>query len=664
LETAIERPRFRNDLVAQPIEEEGVRFVDVTDPNSGMTERFYDVEYSIACAMDGQRSIDALAQWTFAELGIETSAEELSNVVNTLADLGYLEGEEAVPGPGPGIDRDVAQAYDQAMELGPPGRSVLEERPVTPPPVEPFELGAPGAPLGGDASERRRFEAEKAAQELEELDLDEMEKEHRAATAPPPPPIELRPKGEPVKKEAETSFAGLLDEEAEAAAAAEAEKTPEPVSIEDEQPREVAMEADEPPHPLDDEDPTKIPRPMMAPPDEEPDEEDLRVDLSAHLKLGREEVKEAVRSSRVHTVPEIPRELRDDADAATTPIITRAGPPPPVPAELPEDQRAMSVASIAPLTPSQATPLPERPPLARATRPLAPIEPSRVQPAIRAPERRRSSMGLWVVLALLLIGAGAVYVFKDQIFGSDGFSSRPATPTHEVPSAPPKPPETTAPTEPKPEATPPAPAPPAAALPAAAVREETGGGGEVKAPAEGLIAWVAPEGTAVAAGAPVAKYQGYKKEEARVLEGQQRGEYYAKVLAEAEKTTDEDKIGMARAKVDEKKRMVEEAAAALDKLVVKAPAAGNVAKATKPRPVKAGDPLVEMNGGGKVLRATFDAGDAASRYRPGQNVSVAPKAAPDKETPAVVDAVDGSNVTVRLGGGAAAGDEIVLLPPK
>jgi hypothetical protein len=69
-----------------------------------------------------------------------------------------------------------------------------------------------------------------------------------------------------------------------------------------------------------------------------------------------------------------------------------------------------------------------------------------------------------------------------------------------------------------------------------------------------------------------------------------------------------------------------------------------------------------MEGGGKVLRATFDAGDAASKYRAGQNVSVAPKAAKDKETAAVVESVDGGKVTVRLSGGAAAGDEIVLLP--
>src|SRR5919108_1684184 len=97
-----EKPRFRNDLVAQPIEEEGIRYVDVTDPNSGSTFRFYDVEYSIACAMDGARDVDNLAEWTRAELGIEASNEELVSVINTLAELGYLEGVvpsgQGVPG--------------------------------------------------------------------------------------------------------------------------------------------------------------------------------------------------------------------------------------------------------------------------------------------------------------------------------------------------------------------------------------------------------------------------------------------------------------------------------------------------------------------------------------------------------------------------------------
>jgi hypothetical protein len=45
--------------------------------------------------MDGARDLDRLAEWTRAELGIEASTDELESVVNTLAELGYLESNGA-----------------------------------------------------------------------------------------------------------------------------------------------------------------------------------------------------------------------------------------------------------------------------------------------------------------------------------------------------------------------------------------------------------------------------------------------------------------------------------------------------------------------------------------------------------------------------------------
>ena len=103
------KPRFRNDLVAQQLEEEGVQYVDVTDPNSGSTFRFYDVEYSIACGMNGERDLAGLVEWARADLGIETSPEELGQVMSTLAELGYLDaGMVEIPA-------------DAGFELGAPG---------------------------------------------------------------------------------------------------------------------------------------------------------------------------------------------------------------------------------------------------------------------------------------------------------------------------------------------------------------------------------------------------------------------------------------------------------------------------------------------------------------------------------------------------------------
>ena len=51
------RPRFRTDLVAEPVEEGGHRYIDIVDPDTGNGFRFYDVEYSLACAMDGERDL-------------------------------------------------------------------------------------------------------------------------------------------------------------------------------------------------------------------------------------------------------------------------------------------------------------------------------------------------------------------------------------------------------------------------------------------------------------------------------------------------------------------------------------------------------------------------------------------------------------------------------
>ena len=71
-----DRPRFRQDLVAEAIESDGARFIDVIDPDTGDEFRFYDVEYAVACAMDGERDVEELVQWAQHELGITPSPTE------------------------------------------------------------------------------------------------------------------------------------------------------------------------------------------------------------------------------------------------------------------------------------------------------------------------------------------------------------------------------------------------------------------------------------------------------------------------------------------------------------------------------------------------------------------------------------------------------------
>ena len=47
-------PRFRQDLEASATEAEGVACVDVRDPKSGTSFRFYDFEYQLAQQFTGQ----------------------------------------------------------------------------------------------------------------------------------------------------------------------------------------------------------------------------------------------------------------------------------------------------------------------------------------------------------------------------------------------------------------------------------------------------------------------------------------------------------------------------------------------------------------------------------------------------------------------------------
>lgn len=91
----LERPRFRQDLVAEPIEDGNTTFIDVMDPDSNTVYRFFEVEYSLACAMDGERDVAGVVRWAQEELGLSTNANEVKSVIATLGELRFLDGGEA-----------------------------------------------------------------------------------------------------------------------------------------------------------------------------------------------------------------------------------------------------------------------------------------------------------------------------------------------------------------------------------------------------------------------------------------------------------------------------------------------------------------------------------------------------------------------------------------
>jgi multidrug efflux pump subunit AcrA (membrane-fusion protein) len=87
----VNTPRLRNDLNAKPVEEQGIKYFDVSDPRSGARMRMYDFEWLIASRMDGHRAFDEVAAWARAELGLQPSPQDLEEYAGRLRALGFFE---------------------------------------------------------------------------------------------------------------------------------------------------------------------------------------------------------------------------------------------------------------------------------------------------------------------------------------------------------------------------------------------------------------------------------------------------------------------------------------------------------------------------------------------------------------------------------------------
>src|SRR5262249_7222269 len=101
-DTGRDRPRFRQDLIAETVEHHGARFIDVMAPEGNDVFRFYEGEYSLACGMDGERDVAGIVKWAQDELGLTPSPQEVRTVIATLGDLGFIEAAgmaEAAPAP-------------------------------------------------------------------------------------------------------------------------------------------------------------------------------------------------------------------------------------------------------------------------------------------------------------------------------------------------------------------------------------------------------------------------------------------------------------------------------------------------------------------------------------------------------------------------------------
>jgi len=617
-------PRFRTDLVATPLEIEGKRFIDVTDPDSEQTFRFYEVEYSVACAMDGARDIDGLMEWSKQELGLEPSLDELEMVVSTLDDLGYLDvagsGDIELGTAGPPESQRAQAVHADDIALGGSGASpIAPPRPNSPAEAAAVELGMPGKqspPPAGKVT--MGWDAPPVdPKELEELmGRDSLGPAGLAAKAANAGKQSLPPAGKVTMGwDAPPVDPKELEELMGRSSPAEAIPTLK---------RRIK--------PDDEEDgPTVIP---AAIPDY--DDEDLSVDLSDHLSIGTEDVKEAVRQSKTMDAVEVPADLLaelEDQPTKSGRALEEAAEP--EPAVLKRDKAAPKPAAVDPSVPIA---LPSKPPKISKDEP-------RVAAAAEEtpiPAAKGGGGGALILFLLLVIiggGAGAYYflVYKKQ---DDGAKK-------------PTPGQTVGPGASKTAGR-------GQAVISSKLAESDPDVVEVSAIADGVIASISVAGDEVDEGAVVASLKGVAGVERRLERPRRKLAEYAATLEKAKAAGAKAKtIERYQAKVDEKKQLVIAGMAELEALQMHAPSAGKVEPIVDAGAnVKKGEPVAQIIGEAG-LSATFP---TKKKFEVGGACEIAPAKDPTKVVPCKVDSIEPDKVTIRISKdvGFASGDAVVL----
>ncbi len=619
------RPRFRTDLVAKPLDDAGERFVDVVDPGSGKTFRFYDVEYSIACAMDGNRDISGLIDWAAASLGLETTPEELKTVISTLEDLGYLDSAHSdtmqsdlvgadidlgVAGFAGGGGQDEPLPVPEGIELGTAGgsRSSREGREVLP---------AADISLGESGNETLPSESGGLFAQFPPIDGSaDADEDDSPTTIKPAPEM---PQARDVRDDVgDMAVDDLVAEAGNSAAETTVHAVLQPAS------RGFGTQT------------TPDSSEFRGLPQSDFDEAEVSVDLTEHMRLGAADVKEAVRQSRV--MPS----LNESQVGADPYLPTAAG------SDTAQRRLDSGVDSIgdeatniqAPQSmpqypdPSEAlTELPE-PPAAVANsvgtaRELssAPSPEDEMTTEVgRRTSSNSSSLGwLLVFLLLLVVIAGGAYWWffmgpgaQVQTQGDEQASANSATSAAAID------PNAAAVEEVEP--------PP----PTATLEERPAAEIEVLAQQEGTIAEIVATGTSVEEGDIVVKLAGYQRHEPQIAKDEYDVKRYETRIAETEaklqaaQERDDDSaikryernIERDRKKISDRQARIDKERKAMEPYFIYAPVSGEVKTELEVKGKVAAEEAVFSLQPPSSLQATFERGDAMNDLEAGGTVNL------------------------------------------
>jgi hypothetical protein len=555
-----DRPRFRQDLLAELVDEQGARFIDVMDPDSEAIFRFYEVEYSLACGMDGERDIPGIVKWAQEELGLSPSPQEVRTVIATLGDLGFIAVGEATVQP----------------PTEPPARVVItpQAKPYAPTELALDPAAAPRAP-GSTAKHPVQTPDDRAAG------------------------VPGRGSDRPTPRAFDASVPALSAE-----AAAAASKSAADVS-------------------------------------------EVSIHLSDHIAVRPDDVKEAVRASKVLSAVEVPPDLleaiegrpaeRSSGSSSSTlpkpPSPTLEPAPPlarpadlpkpaalarpadlPRPAEISRPPELTRPAEISRPPEGRSDAKPERSPLSRSPNDTAtarpPVElprPPVAKPVAPPAPSRRVSPVLIVLLVLVVLGAGAFVVWKYVLERQgSGTQASPAPAIQPVKPPPPAPPP-----------------PPPAPAPAAKIGMEAPAPEEIKLAQSGVIDTLVADGTVVAAGDEIVKLAGYKPLEAAATSAsgsvtrlKAQIETLTKQREAAQAAGNKSMETTAIADLEERQKALagkEELLAVrkkeLDKFVMRAQASGTFTRVAKPSTKIAAEAVVGKLQRDAIPTATFKLGD-------------------------------------------------------
>jgi hypothetical protein len=524
---AFTRPKFRHDhLLAEAIEDNGSKYVDVMDPDTGSMFRFFEIEFSLACGMDGQRDVPQIITWAKEELGLLPTAVEVRNVIAQLGESGFLDlGAVAAAAAAAPVDQ-VAVA---------PSRPSEPKRPAAKPVDD--ELAA-GVVVG--------------AQDRQPL--------------PPAGDVELGRAGVKDRDATTLSDATPVEDVALGAPGVQTPKVPK-IPVED-----VALGA-----------PGRN-TPVPAP--------DVSLDLSDHMAVGTDDVKEAVRASKVMTAVDVPKDLAAVLDEPVSVPVKPVEKPAVVakPVEKPIEKPAVAAKPV------------EKP--AIVAKPVEkPIEKTAEKHPIAPPAPGSRTTTRLIILFVLLLAVFGVYMVWKHVLkkSNDDATKTGATTTPVKPVDPPKPPE-----PPKPD--------PIKLVP------ETPPTVEVKAPAAAVIESVTAE-KSVKKDQVVVWFTGGKVAAAQLDAAQKDHDKYAKEVTAAKLLLDaavannsptatdaQAKLEKATKALAPKKEALDKRQAAADKVSIKAAADGDVTITAKPGKVNEGDVLFSL-APAPVLTATFAASD-------------------------------------------------------